>query len=65
MSNTSRFETTSRPLENFLYVHDIHHFETYKAEDGMTTWCYERDTYLEEVLDEYKRVLEHRRARRA
>ena len=61
----SVFETSSRKLEQFLYVHDIHHQSFYKDLDNMTVWVYPDSEELRDVVDEYRRICVRRRERAA
>lgn len=59
------FETNSRKLEQFLYLHDIQHQSFYKNEDNMTVWVYPDNEEVREVVSEYRRIVSRRRARMA
>ena len=55
------YETTSRNLEQFLYMHDIRHVSWRKDNDGMTVWKYELTPETERVINEYRNIIERRR----
>ena len=57
------FETTSRKLEQFLYVHDIFHQGWHKDIDGMTVWEYQETDELKRVVEEYRMIQARRSAR--
>ncbi len=63
MSKT-QFETTSRKLEQFFFLHDIHHGGFYKNQDGMTVWRYQLDEEGWRVLEEWRRIVARRNQRR-
>lgn len=54
------FETNSRKLEQFLYLHDIHHQSFYKDADNMTVWVYPDNEEVREVVGEYRRIVAKR-----
>ena len=58
------FETTSRKLEQFLFLHDILPQSWYKAADGMTVWVYPDNEEVKEVVAEYQRILARREMKR-
>ena len=62
-TTNSVFETSSRKLEQFLYVHDIQHQSFYKDLDNMTVWVYPDSEELRGVVDEYRRICARRRER--
>lgn len=64
MTNTSTFETSSRKLEQFLFVHDILHDRFYKDPDNMTVWVYSDSQELRDTVDEYRRIVARRAERR-
>ena len=64
-TSTPTFETNARKLEQFLFVHDIHHQSFYKDEDNMTVWVYPDSEELRDVVDEYRRICARRREREA
>lgn len=57
------FETDSRKLEQFLFLHDIPHQSFYKNEDNMTVWVYPDNEEVREVVSEYRRIVSRRRER--
>ena len=57
------FETNSRKLEQFLFLHDIQHQSFYKDEDNMTVWVYPDNEEVREVVSEYRRIVSRRRER--
>ena len=64
MNDTANtFKTSARKLEQFLFVHDIHHQSFYKDEDNMTVWVYPNTEEVREVVDEYRRICARRRER--
>ena len=63
MSKTP-FETTSRKLEQFFFMHDIHHNGFYKNMDGMTVWMYSLDAEGLRVQEEYRRIIARRNQRK-
>lgn len=63
MVNTN-FETSSRKLEQFLFVHDIKHIGFYKNEDGMTVWRYPNTPEVTAVVREYRDILAKREMKR-
>ena len=66
-SHASRnvFETNSRKLEQFLFLHDIQHQSFYKDEDNMTVWVYPDNEEVRDVVGEYRRIVSRRRERLA
>lgn len=54
------FETNSRKLEQFLFLHDIHHISWRKDDDGMTVWEYPRTKDAVRVVDEYREIIARR-----
>lgn len=54
------FQTTNRKLENFLYLHKIHHVGQMKNEDGMNVWLYSVTPRFTEVLNEFKSIYHDR-----
>lgn len=63
-SHTTRtFETTCRPLEQFLFMHDIRHVSWHKNIDGLTVWVYPNNTEVQEVVSEYRRIVARRAER--
>ncbi len=63
--NSSRvFETTCRPLEQFLFLHDIRHMSWHKNVDGLTVWVYPDNAEIQEVVNEYRRIVARRNERR-
>lgn len=63
MSKTP-FETANRKLEQFFFLHDIHHSGFYKNQDGLTVWMYSLDAEGLRVLEEYRRIVARRNQRR-
>lgn len=64
MNSRIPFKTTSRKLEQFLYVHDILYMYWHKAPDGMTEWVYSLDAEGMRVLEEYRRIVARRNQRK-
>ena len=62
--NKTPFETTFRKLEQFFFVHDIHHNGFYKNMDGLTVWTYLLDEEGLRVLEEWRRIVEKRNQRK-
>lgn len=60
----ARFETNSRKLEQFLFVHDIRFDHFYKDRDNMTVWVYHDSHELQQTVDEYRRIVARRAERR-
>ena len=54
------FETNSRKLEQFLFLHDIHHSSWRKDDDGMTVWAYPKTDEVVRVVDEYRDIVAKR-----
>ena len=57
---TKNFETSSRKLEQFLFIHDIHHIGSYKNEDNMTVWQYPYTEEVMEVVSEFRAIQRRR-----
>lgn len=57
------FQTTSRKLEEFLYLHDIRFVDTYLNEDALHVWVYKLTPYVQHVIDEYRQIIARRNAR--
>jgi len=64
MQNTNTFETNSRKLEQFLFLHDIRHQSFYKNEDNMTVWVYPNNEEVREVVTEYRKIVSRRQQKR-
>ena len=62
-THPTTFETSSRKLEQFLFMHDIEHQSFYKDEDNMTVWVYPDNQEVREVVGEYRRIVARRRER--
>ena len=62
--NKTPFETTSRKLEQFFFMHDIRFISFYKNQDGMTVWSYLLDGEGMRVLEEYRRIIARRNQRK-
>ena len=62
-STATTFETNSRKLEQFLYMHDISHVSWHKDEDNMTVWVYPDTEEVREVVSEYRRIVARRKER--
>ena len=62
-TSASTFETNSRKLEQFLFMHDIQHKRFYKNEDNMTVWVYPNSAEVREVVGEYRRIVARRQQR--
>ena len=58
------FETANRKLEQFLFMHDIHHTGFYKNMDGMTVWMYSLDEDGRRVLEEWRQIVARRNQRK-
>ena len=61
--STVTFETNSRKLEQFLFMHDISHVSWHKDEDNMTVWVYPNTEEVREVVNEYRRIVARRKER--
>lgn len=59
-TSTKFFETDSRKLEQFLYLHDIRHLSWRKNEDNMTVWKYENTQEVRRVVDEWREIVARR-----
>lgn len=57
------FETTSRGLEQFLFLHDIRHTSWHKNKDGMTVWVYPNNAEVSHVVSEFRAIVARRQAR--
>ena len=57
------FETNSRKLEQFLYLHDIFHKSWHKDENNMTVWVYPETDEVRRVVDEYHEIVRRRQQR--
>lgn len=57
---TKNFETSSRKLEQFLFIHDIRHIGFYKNEDNMTVWQYPYTEEVMEVVSEFRAIQRRR-----
>lgn len=60
MTTTNTFETNSRKLEQFLFLHDIHHSSWRKDDDGMTVWAYDLTPETQRVINEYRQIVAKR-----
>ena len=63
--STVPFETTSRKLEQFFFMHDIFHSGFYKNQNGLTVWIYLLDEEGRRVLEEWREITARRNRRRA
>lgn len=54
------FKTSSRKLEQFLFVHDILANGYTKDEYGMTVWNYSSTPEVQRVVSEYKALVTNR-----
>ena len=55
------FETTSRKLEQFFFLHGIRHSGQHKNTDGMNVWeCY-LDVEGRRVLEEWREIISRRK----
>lgn len=61
--SAATFETNSRKLEQFLFMHDISHVSWHKDEDNMTVWVYPNTEEVREVVNEYRRIVARRKER--
>ena len=62
-ANEKTFETTSRKLEQFLYMHDIHHCDWRKDPYGTTIWVYPNTPEVQRVVTEYMGIVARRKER--
>lgn len=58
------FETSSRKLEQFLFVHDIFHVGFHKNEDNMTVWEYPKTPEVMGVVEEFRAIQRRRQLRK-
>ena len=56
------FETNSRKLEQFLFMHDIRHLSWRKDEDNNTIWAYPDNEEVRRVVAEYRGIVAKRQA---
>lgn len=61
--NQNFFETNSRKLEQFLYLHDIRHTSWHKDADNMTVWVYPDSEEVRHVVQEYREIVQRRQKR--
>lgn len=61
-TNNGIFETTSRKLEQFLYIHDIKHISWRKDADNMTVWAYPDTKEVRAVVSEWRQIVARRNA---
>ena len=54
------FETKSRKLEQFLFMHNIRHTTWKKDAFNMTVWVYPATEEVMDVVEEYKRIVARR-----
>lgn len=54
MENTTTFRTTNRTVEQFLYMHGIHHVAQTKDAFGMNVWIYPNTEEVRHVIGEYR-----------
>lgn len=54
------FETTSKKLEEFLFVHDIRFASSYRNIEGLTVWVYPRNETVDHVVQEYRAIVANR-----
>lgn len=62
--NNRIFETSSRKLEQFLFVHDILHVGFHKDDDNMTVWEYPKTPEVMEIVKEFRAIQRRRQSRR-
>lgn len=62
--NNTIFETSSRKLEQFLFVHDIFHSGFHKNEDNMTVWEYPNTPEVMDVVEEFRAIQRRRQLRK-
>ncbi len=58
----SYFETDSRGLEQFLFLHDIRFYHTHIGPFGRTWWVYHRTPELARVVEEWHNIIAKRNA---
>ena len=63
MNAANVFETSSRKLEQFLYLHDIRHMGYHKDDDGMTVWEYPYNAEVKHVVTEFREIMARRSQR--
>lgn len=61
--NKDIFTTSSRKLEQFLFVHDIFHTGFHKDDDNMTVWEYPNTPEVMEIVEEFREIQRRRKAR--
>lgn len=54
------FETDSRGLEQFLFLHGVRCVRSYQNDAHRTIWVYRIDPFALSVVDEWKTVLKRR-----
>ena len=54
------FETDSRGLEQFLFLHGVRFVRSYQDLAHRTVWVYRMDPFALGVVEEWKTVLERR-----
>lgn len=59
-ANSNYFETDSRKLEQFLFLHDIRHLSWRKNADNMTVWKYENTDEVRRVVNEWREIVARR-----
>lgn len=57
----AQFETSSRKLEQFLFLHDIRYVSLRKDDDGMTVWGYNPTPETMHIVNEYRDILARRK----
>jgi hypothetical protein len=50
------FETMSRKLEQFLYLHDIRWSSSYRNVDGVQVWVYKLTPETQRVINEFREI---------
>lgn len=63
MTANGVFETSSRKLEQFLFIHDIRHSGWRKDDDGMTVWQYPDTDEVNHVVTEFREIMTRRKLR--
>lgn len=59
-TSTNYFETDSRKLEQFLFLHDIRYLSWGKNEDNMTVWRYNNTPEVRRVVNEWREIVKRR-----
>lgn len=58
------FETTSRHLEQFLFIHDIRWIKTYQNQDNACVWVYFLTPETSRIIEEFRSIIARRSDKR-